>query len=75
MTELYEFKTLLNDTAKELTQALSTVGQLRGWVVYLLEALEVETQNRVAYEEMLVDLVEDVQLRIDSGGWIYNYER
>jgi hypothetical protein len=69
MIALYEIKTLMDDTAKDLTQALSTVGQLRGWVVYLLEALEAETQNRAAYEEMLVDLVEDIQLRIDSGGW------
>ena len=67
MSDLYEIKTLLGDTARDPSQALSAVGQLRGWVVYFLEALEAETQNRAAYEEMLTDLVEDIQLRIDSG--------
>ncbi len=59
----------MDDTAYDLNQALLTVGELRGWVVYFLEALEAETQNWVAYEEMLSDLVEDVQLWIDSGVW------
>lgn len=69
MSDLYEIKTLLDDTARDLVQVFPTVGELRGWVVYLLEALEAETQNRAAYEEMLGDLVEDIQLRIDRGGW------
>ncbi len=38
-------------------------------VIYFIETLEAETQNRTAYDEMLVDLVEDIQLRIDSGRW------
>jgi len=69
MSEFFEIKNMLDGTAKDLTQTLSTVGQLRGWVVYLLEALEAETHNRREFEEMLTDLVEDINARLDSGGW------
>ena len=69
MTDLYEIKTLLDDTARDLVEVLPEVGELRGWVVYLLEALEAETQDREQYEQMLTDLVTDVSLRLDHGGW------
>lgn len=69
MSEFFEVKNLLDGTAKDLTERLATVGQLRGWVVYLLEALEAETHNRREFEEMLYDLVEDINTRLDSDGW------
>ena len=69
MTELYEIKTLLDDTAKDLAQVLPDAAEWRGWVVYLLEALEAEAKDRGEYEQMLADLVVDVGLRIDSGRW------
>jgi hypothetical protein len=69
MTDPCEIKDFLDDTANILTQALLTVGELRGWVVYFLEALEAETQNRAAYEELLADLVTDINLRLDNGRW------
>lgn len=46
MIELYKIKTLMDDTARDLVQVLPTIGELRGRVVYFLEAQEAETQNR-----------------------------
>lgn len=40
MSDLYEIKTMLDDTTKTLTQVLSTVAKLLGWVVHLLELLD-----------------------------------
>jgi hypothetical protein len=69
MNESHEIITVVDDTAHDLAQVLPNVGELRCWVVYLLEALEAETQDLEEYEQMLTDLVTDVSLRIDSGRW------
>ena len=36
-------------------------------MVYLLEAIEAETEDQEEYDEILTDLVPDVSLRVDSG--------
>ena len=69
MTDPYEIKTILDDTAKELVQILPYTSNLRGWVVYFLEVLEAETKSKGEFNKMLVDLLEDIELRIDSGSW------
>jgi hypothetical protein len=37
MSDLYEIKTLMDDTARDLVQVLPTVGELRGLEVYFLK--------------------------------------
>ena len=65
LNKLYEIKTLLDDTAKDLAQLLPDAAEWRGWVVYLLQALEaaamdIDQEHPEQYERMLGELVEDI---------------
>ena len=48
MTEPYEIKTVLDDTARDLVHVLPYTSGLRDWVVYLLEALDLKLRTRMS---------------------------
>jgi hypothetical protein len=57
-----------------MTQAQPNIEEWRGFVVYLLQALEaaamdIDQDHPEQNEAMLNDLVTDIGLRLDSGGW------
>lgn len=68
MTDIFKIKSLLDDTSRDLTQVLPTE-ELRGIVIYFLEALESEAEDRKEFEQMLLDLLDDIDRRLDSGKW------
>jgi hypothetical protein len=69
MVDFFEIKTLLDDTAKKLVKATPDTEKLHDWIVYFLEALETDIHNQRDYNEMLSDLIEDVEQRVESGKW------
>ncbi len=68
MTDIFKIKKNLDDTAQDLTQILP-VEELRGLVIYFLESLATRSEDPEEFEEMLDDLLEDIEIRIDTGKW------
>ena len=72
MSELHELQQAIDKMAQYIAQVLPDPRMWAAWPQELLEALQEKAQNEVdkkLYEEMLVELRDDLTTRIDSGRW------
>ena len=64
---------IIADIARQLTIDSIDIDRWRGWVVYLLDCLEVaatiEPDYPELYETMLSELVADIHTRLEEGHW------
>ena len=74
MSDLNEIRQLLDDTAKDLAQALPEPGEWSGWIVYLLEVLEVaamdiDPDHPEAFEMSISGIAAEIGGRLQEGRW------
>ena len=72
MENLHDLQQVIDETAQNIAQVLPDPRTWAAWAQELLEALQEKAQNEVdkkLYEEMLVELRDDLTTRIDSGRW------
>jgi hypothetical protein len=69
MNELQELRELLDDTAQDMAQVLPESSDWARWLTYLLEGLDNLANDSQEFEEMLDDLKNTIETRLEAGRW------
>lgn len=69
MSELQELRELLDDTAQDMAQVLPDSSDWSRWLMYLLEGLDGLANDPQEFEEMLDDLKNTIETRLEAGRW------